>query len=286
MNEPSDEEPDPLCVALCKSSFPQATPLPFRVIKLSSSVLATDLFSEIETAKRPKSLKMISKSNHEIFDFEMSKIPPPALLSSPPLIPNLEKPIQLVNALHSNGFERFISNGSIPVNFSVRGQLFARAIEDVRQFSNKYRLSLQSAIESHGHEERRLDQVIARSKTFIRKGIAAQRHILAITVLYHRTRIRICKHRVSNLHHGLDRVLRFRDYLQTFSEGEGKSFPTVDIGAFALSLRRSDPKIAVLKRHRMYLRAHRQSLVLQRPGTGDWTFNILHPDTKSGKVIE
>jgi hypothetical protein len=145
---------------------------------------------------------------------------------------------------------------------------------------------LEGYVLNQTEEERKIGQVISQAKTLFRRGIESQRKHFAITVLFHRTRIRICKLRCSGLQRSLANTAEFRAYLETFLENNDQPPPKVNIARFARSLQFVDPKVNHLKRRRLYLRAHRKSLVPQRPGTGDFVFNLLHPDTKSGKVIE
>jgi hypothetical protein len=211
----------------------------------------------------------------------------------PPLseIPHGEIAVQPANPEASSGFSQFLTYETLtpsppPAVIQARRKLFMRQVSEVDKMFNRFHASLESCVLSQTEEAPKIGQAIERAKTVVRRGLESQRKILAITVLFHRTRIQICKIRSLRLQRAMEKTAEFRAYLGTFLKNDDQTPPNVDVARFMRSLRSTDPKLTLLKRRRLYLRAHRKNLVPQRPGTGDWLFNILHPDTKSGKVIE
>ena len=69
-------------------------------------------------------------------------------------------------------------------------------------------------------------------------------------------------------------------------EGKVRVLPIVDVVAFEQSFEQPSARIKKLEEQCSRLEKNWKELVEEKPGTGDWFFNILHPLSKKGKIIK
>jgi hypothetical protein len=289
-----DENSDPLNIGHCRLTMTIIEQPPPRIISLHGPH-TTDLFSEQTSLKRTKSLKTISKLNRETFDLEMQNVPRSVFASNPSWsschIPDvILKPIY-DKELHL--FDRFVTHQPISESteratkafIATRRQLFFRSVEHVDKLFNQHKLTLNQCINDRADEEHKISELITNWQGFVRRGLDSQRKNAVILLMLHRTQVKIFKHQSRDLTRELESIVAFRDLLETFSDVTDELYPSVDFVGFQRSIQNPNPRIKVLEKHRIYLQAHKKELVHQKPGTGDWEFNLLHPKTKSGKVI-
>jgi hypothetical protein len=134
-----------------------------------------------------------------------------------------------------------------------------------------------------------IEVVVGQLQNLFRRGVDSQRRAAALKIIYHRTMMKFLQIRAGGIRRDIARTVGFSDFLKNMiereSNGELALLPAVDIGTFEKSLGLADPAINRIEKRIIYLRPHLRELVQQRPGSGDWEFNILHPGTKSGKII-
>jgi hypothetical protein len=293
----SDEEDfDPLRISRCTETLTRVDRPPPRVIALSSARTTAALFSEDSPRKRSLSLKAISKRNHETFELEMPSLPYSAMPSSPSWtsVRIIDIVLDRVSEEQLHLFDRFItretvwgaSGRSAKAIFATRKQLFVRAVEAVDRLFNEYKLALNRCVLDRADEERKIDGVISRLQALTRRGLRSQRSRAAILIALHRTQMKIFREQSRDMKRDMEAIVGFRDFLGTISENTDEPYPLVDFVRFKRSLGKPSSRIGQLERRLACLRVHKKDLVASKPGSGDWEFNILHPKTKSGKVIQ
>jgi hypothetical protein len=95
--------------------------------------------------------------------------------------------------------------------------------------------------------------------------------------------MKIYKMRCDGFTRDLARATSFYDFI---TNSDAEMPPAVDLFRFEISLGAVDPRIDVLERRLSYIKPHLREIIAQKPGTGNWEFNLLHIDTKSGQVVK
>jgi hypothetical protein len=291
MSDP--ELDDPLSIAKCKDVTTAFIPPPkARRLAKSRGDLSYLLDSEPQLKERSISLKVISKQNRQAFESDMPN-PPHASTPVPSLIvpdlraANLEKPSAI-----THDFSQFIVEETLYKNLKIadsmrdkRKQLFERHILTVERIREDLKVQLNESVllRSDHHEQK--EQVYSRILSLRRIGIESQRVNAAIHIIYHQTQMKLYQVMSKRLQRTLELVISFLEFLshlpETFS-----LLPQIDVAGFQKSFEKPDEHSFVLEKRVNYLRAHLKDLVEQKPTTGDWFFDLLHPQTKTGQVIQ
>jgi hypothetical protein len=115
-------------------------------------------------------------------------------------------------------------------------------------------------------------------------GAESQRKVAALLIIMHRKQMRICKLQSEKLQRNIGRTVNFIEFLKNL-EKRREVLPAVDVDGFRNSFEPGHPRLQKLQRQVRILRNHAKELVPLKKGSGDWYFNLLHPESKSGKTI-
>jgi hypothetical protein len=289
-----DQDFDPLSIGKCAVAPTRRPVPPMRIINVPTSASA-GLFSEArKEPKSQKSLREVSKSNRQAFESDLSDERPPAA------------PIFTDAAPHSGSVARINRSDSDVDSFLVylrpesgrsltcvlapsRRHLYQSHLNVTQRLLSRLRNSLNACVLSRCEQMCQIDVVVAQLQNLFRRGLDGQRGAAALKVIYHRTMMKLLQLRAGGIRRDIARAVGFGDFLKNMlqreSNGELALLPAVNIAAFERSLGALDPAIDRVEKKIVYLRPRLRELVQQRPGSGDWEFNILHPGTKSGKII-
>jgi hypothetical protein len=128
-----------------------------------------------------------------------------------------------------------------------------------------------------------LEAFFGRLQSLHRKGIYGQRKNAVLHVLYHKMQMKILKLRARGLQNLLECAVLLGEYLRALP-ARFELIPAFDMESYEKSLCSPNPRIILERRVRL-LRSRMRELTEQKPGTGDWYFNLLHPDSRTGRII-
>jgi hypothetical protein len=287
-----DDVDDPLSIGKCKVGQTASIPPPsVRKIRMSSSQV-TDLF-EVERDSRPRStsLSKMSQSNRKAFESDMPVHKTRSTDFSLPL-PDLASPAPLTTIAPENEFDAFLIEEDlykhVPISNALkekRAHTFGRNLSSTERLLNDLKANLNDCVLARSEELRQSEGVFGRLLALRRRGVESQRRNAAIHIIYHRKQMKIYKLRSKPLQRNVERVVGFLEYLRGLPD-RYELLPQIDLKGFRKSFEEPHPHIHVLEQHVTYLKAHQKDLIEQKPGTGDWYANLLHPQTKTGKVIQ
>ena len=289
----SDTE-DPLNIGRCVTTETKTIPVqdPVVLLKKSESGPVHLLDDSDRRVRRPSILKM-SKQVHEEFNSEMpnlqSRIPNSTSFT---LMPDLAQAQRPITQEECSEFEKFLRLDTIyntgitsaPFRQQRRTQ-FQRSIDDVRALLRKLKVSLDCCLDRRSELMKLSVAVLAQLQGLRRMGAEVQRKNAALITIYYRKQMKIEKWRSEAVKRNIERTVNFIEFLKGMDK-DGDLLPVVDVRRFELSFEDICEKANKLSRQVAILATKRRELVEQKPGTGDWYFNILHPKSKTGKIIK
>jgi hypothetical protein len=154
---------------------------------------------------------------------------------------------------------------------------------DTVKLLSRLKDSLDAMVSARYEEHSHCDFVAQSIKRLRRRGVEGQRRNAALHMIFHRTQMKICQLRCDGFTRDFARTTAFYDFITNF---DSETPPIIDLSRFETSLGGVDAKIDVLERRLSYIRPKLRELTAQKPGSGNWEFNLLHIDTKSGQVIK
>ena len=292
----SDSDDDPLNVGNVVSAPVKSIPVTEqRVIRASESTSSTSLLALSQEEPRRRrfktmSLKGISKFFQQEFDLEMpassDRKMTQSLASLPDLV-SLSKPVtdEIVD------FKRFVVPEQLNT-FSealkgTRRALFATYVNETRKIVADLKARLNNCLEQRSQQMKNCEAVIRKLQSLHRMGAESQRKNAAIIIIAHRKQGRIEKLMGHKLQNDIERTVMFFEFLRDIeSNGKYPLLPAIDVAAFRKSLETVDEKIERLSREVKLLMSKAKELVELKPGTGDWYFNLMHPKSKTGQIIQ
>lgn len=126
-----------------------------------------------------------------------------------------------------------------------------------------------------------------------RRGLEKNRKIAVLQNIYLQKKQKIEEIKKEVIRSKMARTAAFIELLKKMnneSEKDDKLIPAINVEAFQTSLKKMDvePKarITKIKQKLKRLKPHLREIVPTKPGTGDWYQNIVHPDSKTGQIIQ
>lgn len=290
---------DPLNIGGVVVAQVKSIPTTQRVIRASESSESASLMSLSREEPRRRrfktmTLKGISKFYRSEFESEMpigeERKMTQSLASLPDLV-SLSKPV----STEVVDFERFVVPEAGQYKFGVfpdalkktRKSLFATYVSEAGKITETLKARLNQCLEQRSQQMKNCEAVIEKMQSLYRMGAESQRKNAAIHVIAYRKQGKIEKLMSHKLRDDIERSVMFTEFLKDIeSSGRYQLLPAVNVSGFRASLGLEDKKIKRLNREVEMLRARAKELVELKPGTGDWYFNLLHPKSKTGKIIQ
>ncbi|OHT06670.1 hypothetical protein TRFO_25200 [Tritrichomonas foetus] len=304
----SDEE-DPLNIGKVRPSKIKTISVTNVKIKSKPSPTSTpvDLFSVTNVssplynsvAKRRKGfLKITSKVRSE---FDIKKMTDPDLPISPSL-PELSSfdavsPSSSKTAHHVNkrkgddeDFTAYFidekgDTSPSPALKQTRILLLNRTIDILNQIFDELKNQLNMFVLKKWESNQKYETILNVLQKTRRKGIEKNRKIAALHIIYHRKRGKAAQLGVMQTRENMERVNQFIDFLKNLKKEASKLLPAINVDQFKESLPALPKKCRKLEKIANKIQPHLQEIEETKPGTGDWYENLIHPDTKSGKII-
>ncbi|KAH0792645.1 hypothetical protein GPJ56_003479 [Histomonas meleagridis] len=196
-----------------------------------------------------------------------------------------------------NGFRSFIeetpSNQKAdltPAICEARAKLFQQIIDRLNTHVNDTKVSMDTCVLQRADEMKNVQAIISQLQSFHYKGIEKIRRNGALMVIYYNKKAKL-KELSSKLYRSsMERMVAFIDFLNSIKQNS-KTMPKVCIDRFENLVLMTDrkiesnPKIKKITKQIRIIKQHLKKLEPQKPGTGDWYFNLLYPQTKTGNII-
>ena len=286
----SDTE-DPLNIGHCVTSETKTIPVqePVVVIKRSESGPVHLLEVVDQQSVRRPSLLELSKLVQEQFISEMPEQDQYVMSStSLTLMPDLAQSEGGITNNERREFEkclRYAAGGETAESRKQRRTQFREAINKVREMAGQRKQAQTRCTERRCELMKQSRGVVDRLEELRRMGAVNQRKEAAKMMIYFRKKKRIEKLKSEMEKRNIERAMNFIDFLVGM-EGKVRVLPIVDVVAFEQSFDQPSARIKKLEEQCSRLEKNWKELVEEKPGTGDWFFNILHPLSKKGKIIK
>jgi hypothetical protein len=159
-------------------------------------------------------------------------------------------------------------------------QAHQRATDRIGLLITKFKTALETTVHENFEHVYNSQYISKTMQNLHRRGAEFQREAAALHITYHRKMCQICQTRITQIHQNLQRTIAFFHFLHDLVE-RFLIVPMVDTDAFERSLESTDIALKKMEQMKVCLR----EISERSSGTGDWDFNLLHPDSDSGKII-
>ena len=291
----SDDE-DPLNIGNFKPSERKKIAITNVQIKSRPSSEKIDLFnlSITPTTKRRKSLLKIKKSINELeLGLNSSNENSMEINLSPSLpiltILNVNSPNNPNKTLQEDFSVFFVKEkGAYKPSNSLkqaRFTLMKRSIDLLNNLFDDLKTKLNEAVLNRSEEMRDYELVLNKLQTTKRKGLEKNRKNAVLHLIYHKKKGKnsLLKSRV--IRKNMEKTAMFIEFLKNLIKKDGILLPAIDFDSFQNSLEDFPKKCQELNKFVDRIQPHLKEIEEEKPDSMEWYDKILHPDTKSGKII-
>ena len=162
---------------------------------------------------------------------------------------------------------------------------FYKRRDDLTKLFMQLQRDLNTQIDKKLLHSNEIIDIQTRAHDLHRCGIDTQRVQAATLVILAKKRVKLANMKSQILKCQIEQVVDLLDYLNT-SQDRTDVLPIVDVSKLRKSLPQTSPAIRDLESRIRALKAKSKELVELKPNSGDWYFTLLHPKSRTGKMIE
>lgn len=296
-----EDETDPLNFGV---QIHEITPKPraepkVRIISTSVNPSNTDIFEEAqEQTKRRKSFKSLLKSTRQSQAIKKTdELPPsfrnPFASQSFTSIPKYDD--SLIANDDPTEFDEFVIKSSLPrkneslsaTQIDARRKVWKVQLDAISKLLKKLQGRQREEIMKRSEELTKAEEYKTNFHVLNRMGIDKMREKAAMIIICQQKRSKIHKYESRRYSRLIERTVKFKEFLMSL-EAKIHTFPSCDIEKFEDSLEKTSPEVAKLQRKIDCLTAQftKHPIKPMKPEAGDFIFQLLHPQTKSGQIIK
>jgi hypothetical protein len=199
-------------------------------------------------------------------------------------LPNLSSYDTQIDSALREEFQRFLIPSRASPSASPRRQVFSQFVEQANKLLAQLRRDLNAAVLQRSDEMVQCETVLNRLRSFHRMDLRRVRKQAVILIALHRKEMKIQKLKTQGLQNCFEKVVLFIEFLHGL-EQDGHNLPSVDIDAFRKSLDRLCPDTRGLQGVVRRLKFAATELHEPKPTGGNWYYNLIHPKSRTGKII-
>jgi hypothetical protein len=198
-------------------------------------------------------------------------------------LPNLSAIDSGIDPSLRDEFRTYLHPSKPTTNPTAHRLIFRQFIDQANKLLGRLRHDLNTAVLKRADGMAACEAVLNRLRSFYRMDVRSLRKKAAVLVILYRKEMKVEKLKTQSLQAAFEKVVLFIEFLNGLEQDD--TLPVVDMDAFRKSLDRLRPDTRKLQNAVRRLRAAAVELQEPKPNSGNWYYNLIHPKTRTGKII-